>query len=186
MSKECTKEASAVHTKQVNYERKIADLCLTISRLETTLREAEKRNLPAVSDSEPQSLDNGEVKRLSEKVFQMGDKIANHNSEIKTFKSRLRAANERAEKAEEELASLTMARENSAYDIERAGSATLGRRRKPGGLPNSSIRTAMNLNGVQGERTEQIGKVVDVVDSFAVSTGETRPSSRRWISSLVF
>jgi hypothetical protein len=42
MSRETTQEASAVHTKQLQYDRQIADMSLTISKLQAILREAEK------------------------------------------------------------------------------------------------------------------------------------------------
>jgi chromosome segregation ATPase len=180
MSKESTQEASSVHAKQVHYERKTADMSLTISKLQASLREAQKDPSGENSSNEASQSDEDEmanqIKLLSEEVLRLRDKVANHNSESLTMKSRLRTAIERATKAEEEVAAVTTGNETDEYDsMERAAPSTgngLGRRRRPGAPHSGSIRTAMSLNAGQGERTEKIGKVVDAVDAFAGSTGK--------------
>ena len=179
MSKESTEEASAVHAKQVNYEKEIADMSLTISKLQTSLREAQKKSFHDNPNSEPGQSDendmNSQIKMLSDEVLKLRDKVANHNSEALTLKNRLRSANDRATKAEDQLAAVTDANGSDVLDsMEKALSYpgnNLGRRRRLGAPKSGSIRTAMNLNAASGQRKEQLGKVVDVVDSFAVSTG---------------
>jgi hypothetical protein len=182
ISKETTQEASAVHTKQLQYDRQIADMSLTISKLQAILMEAEKAT-SGESGALQVTMGNDDemakqIKLLSEEVLRLRDKVANHNSESLAMKNRLKAAADRATKAEDELAvAVTSTNGNDIYDsMERAGPSSgngLGRRRRPGAPPPSgSIRSAMRLNPGQGERTEQIGKVVDALDSFAVSTGK--------------
>jgi hypothetical protein len=182
MSRETTQEASAVHTKQLQYDRQIADMSLTISKLQAILREAEKEPSGESGVLEPTKGNDDEmanqIKLLSEEVLRLREKVANHNSESLTMKNRLRAAVDRATKADDELAAaVTSTNGNDMYDsMERAGPSSgngLGRRRRTGApLPSGSIRSAMRLNPGQGERTEQIGNVVDALDSFAVSTGK--------------
>jgi hypothetical protein len=118
-----------------------------------------------------------QIMLLSEEALRLRDKVANHNSESLTMKNRLRAAVDRATKADDELAAaLTSTNGNDMYDsVERAGPSSgngLGRRRPGTTPPSGSIWSAMRLNPGQGERTEQIGKVVDALDSFAVSAGK--------------
>lgn len=195
MSRETKSEVSAAHTKQLQHDRKMADMSLTISKLEASLREArEETSSQSRARDAAKSRDNelsDQVKMLSEEVLKLRDKVASHSSESLALKNRLRSANERATKAEEELAIVnsTASQSNGTNDMydamERAGGPTSGngfsRRRKGGGAgigiggpPQSgSIRTAMKLTRGQGnERTEQIGQVVDAVDAFAVSTGK--------------
>ena len=188
MSKESTQEASALQTKQIHYDRQIADLSLTVSKLQASLREAKKES--ASSAEHPNSDDNtktpsmndasaSQVKVLSDEVFRLRDKMANYNSESLAMRNRLKDATDRAVKAEEKLAS-ALASNGSGdgmYDsMERAPGLSgngIGRRRKVGQGPESaSLRSVMRLNPGQGERREQIGKAVDVVDSFTKSTGE--------------
>jgi chromosome segregation ATPase len=179
LSKETAQEAAMVHAKQIQYDRQIADMSLTISKLEANLREAERVGHMHSTQSDITVAHDGEmakqIKVLSEEVVRQRDKLATHNSELLAMKHRLRAATERANRAEEEL---TMAKSSSngdpdSYDtIEQAITSSGSRRRKPGAPPSGSIRSAMRLeSGRHGERTEQIGQVVDAVDSFAVSTG---------------
>ena len=102
--------------------------------------------------------------------MRLREKVSCQNSESLTLKNRLQTAIVRAEKAEEELV-MASADGNSIYDsMEKANRP---RRRRGGAPPSGSIRTAMHLNAGSGERAEKIGKVVDVVDSFASSTGKT-------------
>ena len=171
MSKESTQEASVVHAKQVQYERKVAELELTVSKLqrERNQKDDSSENVPS---------DNGlsnQVKVLSEEVMRLREKVSNQNSEALTLKNRLQTAIVRAEKAEEELV-LASADGNGIYDSMEKGNRPHPRRRRGGAPQNGSIRTAMHLNAGSGERAEKIGKVVDVVDSFASSTGKTHIS----------
>jgi hypothetical protein len=92
------------------------------------------------------------------------------NSESLAIKHRLKSAVDKANKLEDELANANSSNNrDDVYDsMERA---QISRRRR--GVPSSSgsIRSAMRLDSSTGDRSEKIGQVVDVVDSFAVSTG---------------
>lgn len=181
MSKESTQEATSTQVQQLQYERRVAEMTLTISRLEASLRDAqnetyrgEKLNNRDPSDEELAQ----QVKLLSEEVVRLRDNLGNSSSELKTLKSRLQGALERATKAEDELASATALVGSDMYDSMELGSgnreslSATARRRKPTGLQNSTIRAAMRLTSAQGDRTEQLAKVVDAVDGFAVTTGK--------------
>jgi hypothetical protein len=179
MSKESTQEASAVQVKHLQYDRQIADMSLTIAKLQGSLREYQKESPGESTSMDPAKVNDDEmanqIKLLSEEVLRLRDKVANQNSESLTMKSRLQAAIDRATKLEDEATAATTTSGNGMYDsMERAGASGngLGRRRRPGALPSGSIRTAMRLSTGQGTRSEQIGKAVDVVDSFAVSTAK--------------
>ena len=181
MSKETTQEASAIHAKQLQYDRQIADLNLTISKLQSSLREAQKDPSSQVGGEESSKQSDEDfakkIKILSEEILRLRDNEANHKSEVLTMKSRLKAAVDRAAKAEEQLAAAhNNANGSEDYDSMERGPAgkSLSRRRRRAGSPSSgSIRSVMRLNPGQGEGREQIGMVVDAVDSFAVSTGKS-------------
>jgi hypothetical protein len=178
LSKETTQEATMVHAKQIQYDRQIADMSLTISKLEASLREAARQDPMDTAISESVVNENEMVKQikgLSEEVVRLRDKLATQSSESLAMKHRLRAATDRARQAEEELAIAKSSAndEPDMYDaLERANTSSGGRRRKIGTTATGSIRSAMRLESGHGERSEQIGQVVDAVDSFAVSTGK--------------
>lgn len=175
MSKESTLEASASHVMQLQYDRKVADLELTISKLQ---RERAQKDTKGQDSTAASSIDEDhemstQVKLLSEQLISLREKISNQSSETSALKNRLQIAVDRAQKAEDELAMAASSGANGDHDSAEKGNLQLGlgRRRRNNAPSSGSIRTAMRLNTGQGERTEQIGKVVDVVDSFAVTTG---------------
>ena len=180
ISKETTQEANIVHAKQIQYDRQIADMSLTISKLEAKLKEHEKIS-PIDSNTRRSSFNDEEIsnriKLLSEEVVRLRDKVANQNSESLAMKSRLKEAIGKSKKLEDELM-LARASSNGDGDVydsmERARNPGAGGRRRRHGAapPSGSIRSAMLLNSSGGDRTEQIGEVVDQIDSFAFSTGE--------------
>jgi hypothetical protein len=177
MSRENTQEASAVHAKQVHYERQIADMSLTISKLEASLREVQNSSGREAANAETENISEDarteQIAVLSEEVFRLRDKIASHNSESLAMKGRLQFAIDRANKAEEDLAMAITNGNNDYNSLELGGlSNGLDRRRRRGVFQTSSIRSVMQLDTGLGERREQLGKVVDVVDSFAVTTGK--------------
>jgi hypothetical protein len=177
-SNETTQEATIVHAKEIRYDRQIADMSLTISKLEAKLQQYEKvagndLNTPVDSFNDQKIPDN--IKVLSEEVVRLRDKVANYNSESLAMKNRLKAAINKSNKLEEELQTAKVST-NCDYLVTSSsmqGHRTVngGRRRNAGAASGGSIRTAMQLNSFQGNRTEQIGQVVDQIDSFAASTG---------------
>ena len=180
LSKETTQEATEIHAKQIQYDRQIAELNLTISKLQARLQETEKSRLTLSVRSNSNNSDDpahekelsNRVKVLSEEVVRLRDKVANYNSESLAMKHRLKAATDRANKAEDDLAvARTSAPRSGDFDIE-TGGGTLSKRRRGVGNHTGSIKAALRLEGGLDPRTQQIGEVVDVVDSFAVSTGK--------------
>ena len=179
MSRETTQEASAVHAKEVHYERQIADMSLTISKLEASLRESQNGTSHDYkrSDSDQVSADDSNAEQvtiLSEEVIRLRDKLASFNSESKAMKNRLQSAIDRANKAEDEITMLRMNGNNNDYNsMELGGSSNgLDRRRRRNANQTSTIRSVMHLDSSDGGRREQLGNVVDVVDTFAVTTGK--------------
>jgi len=175
-SKETAQEANIVHAKQIQYDRKMADMSLIILKLEAKLREYEKLSPGHTASFNDDEAPN-QIKLLSEEVLRLRDKIANQNSESLAMKTRLKVAVDRSNKLEDELiVSRTSANgDGNAYEsMERALNPKSGGGRRRHGNPSSSssIRTAMLLNSSGGDRTEKIGHVVDQIDSFAVSTGK--------------
>jgi len=178
-SNETTQEATIVHAKEIQYDRQIADMAITISKLEVKVRQYEKA-LPNKSNTPVDSLNDQkmpeQIKVLSEEVVRLRDKIANHNSESLATKNRLKEAVVRSNKLEEELqiAKISSNSDGVIYDstVQGHNTASGGRRRNFGASSNGSIRTAMLLNSSRGDRTEQIGQAVDQLDSFAASTGK--------------
>lgn len=181
MSKETTQEASTVYAKQLHYDRQIADLNVTISKLQSSLREAERNPSSEYMRNSSFNADDGDmanqVKTLSEEVLRLREKVASFNSESLTMKNRLKSAMDRAGKAEDHLEEArTAAASNDDFDsMERGPTGNgLSRRRKGGGnKPVGSLRSTLRLEPGQGEGREHLGKVVDVVDSFAATTGRS-------------
>jgi hypothetical protein len=171
MSKETTQEASAVHVRQVQYDRRIADLNLNISKLQSAAVNKEPTDDARGVDTAKANDDEmaKQIKMLSEEVLRLRDKVGNHHSESLALKNRLRAATDRAANAEEDLAAARV-NENDIESVPASGNG-LSRRKRGGGAGTASIRSAMRLNPGQGDGRENIGKAIDVVDSFAVSTG---------------
>lgn len=178
-SNESTQEANVIHAKEVEYDRQIADLSTTISTLEAKIRRYERVTV-GNQNRTAESLDGeqmpNQIKNLSEEVLRLRDKIANHNSEYLAMKNRLKAAVDRSNRLEDELQTVKLSTNSDGRTSEQLGhgykQASSGKRRHLGASNSSSIRTAMLLNSTHGDRTEQIGQVVDQIDSFAASTGE--------------
>lgn len=117
-----------------------------------------------------------QVKKLSEEVLRLREKVASFNSGSLAMKNRLRSAMDRAAKAEDHLTEArTSAASNDDFDSMERGPTGNGmsRRRRGGGNQSiGSIRSTFRLEPGQGEGREHLGKVVDVVDGFAVTTGK--------------
>jgi uncharacterized coiled-coil DUF342 family protein len=184
MSMERTEEAAAAHARHLQNDRKIADMSVTISRLQSNLRDAKRASFDDNRDSLYSSGEDEktlQIKTLSEQVLWQQEKIGQSKSEISALKSRLQVAISRADKAEGAMSSF----HNSDDIYDRMEGAPLSggsndgrrtmRRRGGSGNPNDSyggsIRSAIRLSPGQGESTEKIGKAIDVVDSFSVQTG---------------
>lgn len=175
LSKESKQEATTVHQKQLQAERQIADMSLTISKLEACLQEAEKRGRQETLSPDRKVQEDEmatQIKLLSEEVVRLRDKITGQNSESLAMKSRLKSAVDKANTLEDELALARISHDGDGDVYDSMERAQTSRRRRPGTTTNSvSIRSAIRLDASGGERTQQIGQAIDAVDSFAVSTG---------------
>lgn len=178
MSKERTEESSAAHARQLQSDRKIADMSVSISRLQASIRDSKKASFGESRESVYSSGDgerSTQIRSLSEQVLKQQETVARSKSEISALKNRLKVAVSRAEKAEESLSSLHDS--DDLYDrMETAplsGSSRSMRRRGGRGSSSNtaSIRSAIHMNPGQGENREKIGKAIDAVDSFSVQTG---------------
>jgi len=178
VSKERTDESAAARARQLQSDRRMAEMSVTISRLQAD----SKKSSFSESRESGYSLDEGErgtqVKALSEQVLKQQETIARSRSEISALKNRLQVAVGRSDRAEEALSSVQES--DDLYDrMESAplsGSTDGGRptMRRRGGRGSSSdagsIRSAIALRGQKGEN---IGKAIDAVDSFSVQTGKS-------------
>jgi hypothetical protein len=190
-SKETTQEANIIHAKQIQSDRQIADMSLIISKLEAKLREYDKlspnndSNVPTSSFNDDENPN--QIKILSEEVLRLRDKIANQNSVALSMKNRLKVAVDRSNKLEDQLMVAKTSSNNGDGDVcdsmERARAPISGGRRRRQANP-PTMSSYISSGG--GERTEQIGQVVDQIDSFAVSTGACYLSANYALMSLIF
>lgn len=168
--------------RQNQFDRKVAELTQQISRLKEQVAEASTTSVDAggrdfnrstsANDGEVRDLRN-QIKELSEEILKTREKAGNYSSEVSTLKSRLASAIDRADKAEAALdeAMVAATASDASFDRMERGPPTSGNMRKRGGKRQgsgaASIRSAMQLN-----EQERVGKVVDVLDDFSVSTGK--------------
>ncbi|OEU07922.1 hypothetical protein FRACYDRAFT_250547 [Fragilariopsis cylindrus CCMP1102] len=114
-----------------------------------------------------------QIKFLSEEVLRLRDKVANQNSVSLSMKNRLKVAVDRSNTLEDQLMVAKTSSNNGDGDVydsmERARAPISGGRRRWQANP-PTMSSYISSGG--GERTEQIGQVVDQIDSFAVSTGK--------------
>jgi DNA repair exonuclease SbcCD ATPase subunit len=176
ISSERTEEATNARLKQNKHDRQIAELTLQLTRLQQqyesgATKDSSKDLKDSRDDAEVHDLKN-QVKELSEEILKVREKAGNYSSEVSTLKSRLRAAIDRAEKAEAAADEVMAVHHTDSYDrMERAASPNSGNSMRRRGVKRSSsgttsIRAAMHLN-----QTERVGKAIDALDSFSVSTG---------------
>jgi hypothetical protein len=174
MSKERTIEVSSTRSKQHQFDRKIADMSLQISKLQSSLREAQKGSAYGSKDLMSGGSESSmHVHELTEQLVRQQEKLGQTTSELSAVRNRLQVATLRAQKAEEALA------QAGSSDVESGpesgnygGHSHVIRRRKRGQRETGSIRQAFNLNSQRDENSERIGKAIDAVDNFSVQTGK--------------
>lgn len=184
MNSERAEEATTARMKQNKHDRQIAELTLQLSRMqqqsnaEPTKDGSDRKD--SVGDAAETHQLKMQIKELSEEVLKAREKMSGYSSEISTLKSRLRGAVDRADKAESALEENMALPCTDSYDRMERGAPSSGnavrRRGQRGSSGGTSISAAMHLN-----KSERVGKAVDALDSFSVSTG-TLPSP---LSSLV-
>jgi len=192
VTKERAEEVSVAHARQLQHDRRIADMSLTISRLELNLREmkepSRKNSMLSSRGESTSSMEddekNKEINSLSEEILRQQQRMGKLTSETSALKSRLQVALGRAESAEH---ALELARQSNELDDSEGGNGLMigghdhplrTRRRRGGGRRGrdsygGSIRSAMRLGPEQGgDGKERIGKAVDALDKFSVQTGK--------------
>ena len=177
ISNERTEEAANARMRQNKYDRQVAELTLQLTRLQqqsisdpTMDGSARNSKDSSRNDVEIHDLKN-QIKELSEEILKSREKIGSYSSEVATLKNRLKGAVDRAEKAEAAMEEAMTVGADSFDRMERAppSSGNSAMRRRGVGRSSSgttSIRSAMRLNN-----TERVGKAIDALDSFSVSTG---------------
>lgn len=165
VTNERAQETSYSLDMQKDYDRRISELTSTITKLQ--LRQ--NNNLRQSSEGGPESESMSEklekqVANLSEDLIHQKAKLQHSSTEIQTLRNRLKSALSRAEVAEKAA---------QAYDVERGSPGNQMRRRY--GVQSrktvTSISSAFKLEAGRGEVKENIGKVVDTIDSIAIDTG---------------
>lgn len=175
MSKERTLEVSAARSKQHQFDRKIADMSLQISKLQSSLREAQKGSSYGNNDLMSGGTDSStHVHELTEQLVRQQEKMGQTTSELSALRNRLQVATARAQKAEEALTHAGSFDVESSPDSGNYGGSgsTMMRRRRRGQQEISSIRQAIHMNASRDENTERLGKAIDAVDKFSVETGK--------------
>lgn len=177
MSKERADEALLFRSKQTQYDRQLADMSVTIARLQSCVRDAKRDSMLETSDVDQVVDSSSHVKCLSDEVMKQQEKLVQCGSELAALKNRLKVAVQRADQAELALAIAEAEGSRNPFDVEDGPSSGGMRRRggKRGQLDNEnggSIRSAFLLNNPQNQQAETVGKAIDALDSFAVQTGK--------------
>ena len=183
ISQERTQESSVSLARQKQYDRRVADLTLKVSQLQSSLHHLEQEEI-YIGDG--QSLDDTtgsrfkakekelqkQISSLSEELMRQRSKLDTSSAEVLTMRNRLRTALTRAETAEKIVMS---PRNDESSDIERGSTGLHSRkmRRRLGGgrAATTSIRSFIKFDSSRGKTREQVGKFVDVVDTWAMDTG---------------
>jgi chromosome segregation ATPase len=198
ISTERTEEASSAQARQMQHDRKLADLESTISRLQASLRQQKNGSLVQASSSSAatagkdsratQELEEckREIAGLSEQLLRQQGRAEVSKSEILALKGRLQSATIRAEAAEKSATAHmgTPSSTTQIYQMEGGGGVAYSnpgvKRRVKGGMGRvrggsssvRSIRSALNLgSGRTGPGMEQIVATIDGIDSWMVDTG---------------
>ncbi|GAX10198.1 hypothetical protein FisN_3Lh393 [Fistulifera solaris] len=168
LTRERADEISISATRQVENDRRLQEMSNEIILLKRDLEQAKRldagKNL-ILSDT-------SESKTLSEDLFRQRELVISCKSEIATLKSRLKAAISRAEKAEDTLERSRMS-SDGVGDIESGTKVRLlGRsRRKPASSFQTSMSSALNFSGAQGEGSKRLSKSLDVLDTMLSQSG---------------
>jgi hypothetical protein len=179
LSRERTQEATVSHLQQRHHDRQLADLNVKVAQLESECRAYKEGTAESApkhgSHHSKDDIENlRQIKQLSEEVLRQREKITSISSELSALKSRLKAANDRASKAETLLESAQNENGGTMHDVELATggySQTIRRRRREPKV--ETIRSALHLDSFsQNKSTEQIGKALDGLDSFLVQSGK--------------
>lgn len=169
MSKERTLEVTAARSKQHQFDRQIAEMSLQMSKLQSSLREAQRGSIASLEKSAGNVDPSTHIKELTQELVRNQEKMGQLTSELSTLRNRLQVATARAAKAENALAQVeTVDVESGPESGNFRGTSGMRRRKNEA----TSIRAAINLQNSHNENIERVGKVIDGLDKFSVETGK--------------
>jgi chromosome segregation ATPase len=100
MSKERTLEVTAARSKQYQFDRQIAEMSLQMSKLQSSLREAQRGSIASLEKSSGNVDPSTHIKELTQELVRNQEKMGQLTSELSTLRNRLQVATARAAKAE--------------------------------------------------------------------------------------
>jgi len=170
ISEERDEDAEVSLMKQREYDRRVADLSMTINQLQTSQNVVSGGNDNdskfSIFEAQEKKLQT-QISTLSEDLIRQSNKLQNASTEVQTLRNRLKSAISRAEIAE---STAQVASNVDIYDVERGTNKMKSkyvRRRKA----QTSIRSALKLDPGSGEMKEGLGVFVEAIDNIALSTG---------------
>ena len=173
ISQERTQEASEAQANQRKHDREMADLRLTVTKLEATVRDRQKlsRDLAFATDTGTSrgAADSGgsniasselakaqqQIESLSEQLIRQQTTVQNYKTETLTLKNRLRTANTRAETAETALTNATQTVYDANSSSGGGGSSAavygtpLQRRRFKGGRSKAAAQSNHRVRSIR-------------------------------------
>mmetsp|Transcript_9078 Transcript_9078/g.21583 ORF Transcript_9078/g.21583 Transcript_9078/m.21583 type:complete len:821 (+) Transcript_9078:71-2533(+) len=188
ISKERSEEISLAQAKQLQQDRKVADLETNIAHLKSSLHSLKVKNSESSLENNIGKNDgsNDEIQEARHEIAKLSDQLIRHQrmaesskSEILALKGRLQSATSRAEAAERSLLTAQSTSEYPArrsFDVENAGFSSSrrrikGARRRPVSV-GRTIRASLNLDhGALSNIMEQIVSTIDALDKWMVETG---------------
>jgi hypothetical protein len=177
LTRERLQEASSNTRRIHEYDRRINEMTQTITQLTSELNEAKRMRESSIHplQSRMDQADEMQIQSLSEEVIRLREKQRHANSEISTLKSRLQTANDRVSKFET-LEHDRREFATSSYDIEDGPVSGSSEVRRRGGKKQQAkylpMRSALRLEGSYENQRVSIGKALDGIDAFLVSSGK--------------
>jgi len=175
-------ETAMTLSKQRQKDREIADLNITITKLQADIRDLKIDNASKKEILERESTDavkkgyRSEIQSYLDQILKQQQKLDFQSSEISTLQTRLQVAIMRADTAEEKNKSIQdLLVSTDDYDIERGSIGFSSVRRRIQKKETKSIRAAFHLQHAPGngdKKKEQIGKAIDLLDNWAFQTGK--------------
>eukprot|EP00978_Attheya_sp_CCMP212_P031180 scaffold117077_cov65-Attheya_sp.AAC.1 len=193
MSKEQAQEAVFAQERQRKHDQQVQDLQSTVTRLQATVRDLQKRSSNEEMNDHPTdgsaNSDSGtgdnmatskeqerlrkQVKTLSEQIVRQQGKLDNGNCEALALRSRLKTSLSRAETAEKALVTAS-----STRDVEQGSSSSNQHRSRYKGGGRASTRTTTLVQSIRSvlpsqfvNQHEAVGETMDALDSFAIDMG---------------
>ena len=170
MTKERTDEAAVVTSRQLQFDRKVAEMSQEISHLKRQAQQAKESRNSFHSNMPSSSDDANQIKSLSEEVLRQRETAIGYNSEISALKSRLKVALARAEQAEAAATENVSHASDPSRDIERGGSG-VARRRGARTKKSPLMKEVFQLDSFQSPGSQRLGKSLDVLDDFLAKSG---------------